>query len=364
MDVILQQDVENLGTIGDVVKVKPGYARNFLLPRGLALKADAKNLAVLEHRKRALVAKRAKVQKVNQGSGNASRRLGAFHPGTCGRGAEAVRLGHEPRHPEGPRLAGLRSRSQEDPPREPDQDARRAHRDHRSRRGSASADQGDRRGGRRADGDRVAVSTGARLRTIVARAPDGALRRGVAARRCRARDRSGRTRRGRAEPSRRLARARPRIPRPRRGVEARSSRSPPSPRSRTWHVATSAGARASRRRFCRRSSTSSNAEFHSATTDVDNASPPCPRCSTRIASQLLARFTATESALTFIGVCASFRAKNAGPRILIARISGEPHGVGGERQRRGVRIVGTESSVLVDDGDDRLRADRQSGGRR
>jgi large subunit ribosomal protein L9 len=66
MEVILQQDVENLGTIGDVVKVKPGYARNYLLPRGLALAADAKNLAMLEHRKRALAAKKAKVQKTNE----------------------------------------------------------------------------------------------------------------------------------------------------------------------------------------------------------------------------------------------------------------------------------------------------------
>lgn len=66
MEVILQQDVENLGTIGDVVKVKPGYARNYLLPRGLALEADAKNLATLEHRKRALSAKRAKIQKANE----------------------------------------------------------------------------------------------------------------------------------------------------------------------------------------------------------------------------------------------------------------------------------------------------------
>jgi large subunit ribosomal protein L9 len=66
MEVILQQDVENLGTIGDVVKVKPGYARNYLFPRGLALEADAKNLATLEHRKRAMAAKRAKVQKANE----------------------------------------------------------------------------------------------------------------------------------------------------------------------------------------------------------------------------------------------------------------------------------------------------------
>jgi large subunit ribosomal protein L9 len=66
MEVILQQDVENLGTIGDVVRVKRGYARNYLFPRGLALEADATNLAVLEHRKRALAAKRGKVQKANE----------------------------------------------------------------------------------------------------------------------------------------------------------------------------------------------------------------------------------------------------------------------------------------------------------
>ena len=66
MDVILQQDVDNLGTIGDVVKVKPGYARNYLFPRGLALEADAKNLATLEHRKRAMASKKAKAQKANE----------------------------------------------------------------------------------------------------------------------------------------------------------------------------------------------------------------------------------------------------------------------------------------------------------
>ena len=66
MDVILQQDVDNLGTIGDVVKVKPGYARNYLFPRGLALEADAKNLAMLEHRKRAMASKRSKAQKANE----------------------------------------------------------------------------------------------------------------------------------------------------------------------------------------------------------------------------------------------------------------------------------------------------------
>lgn len=48
MDVILLERVEKLGTIGDVVRVKPGFARNFLLPRGKALRATAANKARFE----------------------------------------------------------------------------------------------------------------------------------------------------------------------------------------------------------------------------------------------------------------------------------------------------------------------------
>ncbi|MFN2564820.1 MAG: 50S ribosomal protein L9 [Gemmatimonadaceae bacterium] len=44
MEVILRQAIENLGNPGDVVTVKPGYARNFLLPRGLAYEATPGNL--------------------------------------------------------------------------------------------------------------------------------------------------------------------------------------------------------------------------------------------------------------------------------------------------------------------------------
>ena len=48
MEVILLQKVANLGNIGDKVKVKPGYGRNFLLPSGKAAVATAKNLAKFE----------------------------------------------------------------------------------------------------------------------------------------------------------------------------------------------------------------------------------------------------------------------------------------------------------------------------
>lgn len=61
MKVILKENVEGLGIIGDVVKVKPGYARNYLLPQGLVIEASLNNMKQLEHEKRALARKREKV---------------------------------------------------------------------------------------------------------------------------------------------------------------------------------------------------------------------------------------------------------------------------------------------------------------
>jgi large subunit ribosomal protein L9 len=58
MEVILREDVQNLGTVGDIVKVRPGFARNYLLPRGLAVLADRRNIGVLEHQKRVVADKR------------------------------------------------------------------------------------------------------------------------------------------------------------------------------------------------------------------------------------------------------------------------------------------------------------------
>src|SRR5471032_3104976 len=53
MEVILKEDVANLGSRGDVVKVAEGYGRNFLLPRKLALQATVANRAVIEQMKTA-----------------------------------------------------------------------------------------------------------------------------------------------------------------------------------------------------------------------------------------------------------------------------------------------------------------------
>ncbi|MGH8632131.1 MAG: 50S ribosomal protein L9, partial [Burkholderiales bacterium] len=57
MDVILLEKVKNLGDLGDTVKVKPGYGRNFLLPQGKALPATPDNLKVFEARRTELLKK-------------------------------------------------------------------------------------------------------------------------------------------------------------------------------------------------------------------------------------------------------------------------------------------------------------------
>ena len=62
MKLILREDVENLGKGGELVDVKPGYGRNYLLPRGLAVTANPKNVRELEHQKAVAQAKAAKLK--------------------------------------------------------------------------------------------------------------------------------------------------------------------------------------------------------------------------------------------------------------------------------------------------------------
>jgi large subunit ribosomal protein L9 len=66
MQVILRDDLDNLGKSGEVVNVKPGYARNYLLPRGLAIKATAGDIKRVEHEKRVIAARVAKLAKEAQ----------------------------------------------------------------------------------------------------------------------------------------------------------------------------------------------------------------------------------------------------------------------------------------------------------
>jgi large subunit ribosomal protein L9 len=58
VQVILNEDLPNLGRPGDVVKVRAGYARNYLLPRKLAVEANSRNLRAFEHQKRLAMVKR------------------------------------------------------------------------------------------------------------------------------------------------------------------------------------------------------------------------------------------------------------------------------------------------------------------
>lgn len=59
MEVLLREDVDNLGARGDVVKVRAGYGRNYLLPRGLAVQATPSNVKQIEMQRRALLKKAA-----------------------------------------------------------------------------------------------------------------------------------------------------------------------------------------------------------------------------------------------------------------------------------------------------------------
>ena len=58
-EIILLERVEKLGKMGDLVKVKPGYARNFLLPQRKALRATKENLAFFEGQRKSLEAQNA-----------------------------------------------------------------------------------------------------------------------------------------------------------------------------------------------------------------------------------------------------------------------------------------------------------------
>ncbi|HET8564213.1 MAG TPA: 50S ribosomal protein L9 [Candidatus Binatia bacterium] len=61
MEVILKEDIPNLGKIGEVVRVRDGFARNYLLPRGLVVVANKKNLKSFEHQKRVVADQKQKV---------------------------------------------------------------------------------------------------------------------------------------------------------------------------------------------------------------------------------------------------------------------------------------------------------------
>ncbi|HEY7554354.1 MAG TPA: 50S ribosomal protein L9 [Candidatus Binatia bacterium] len=69
MEVILKEDIANVGKIGEVVRVRDGYARNYLLPRGLVMVANKKNLKTFEHQKKIVADQKQKIMRQAQAVG-------------------------------------------------------------------------------------------------------------------------------------------------------------------------------------------------------------------------------------------------------------------------------------------------------
>jgi large subunit ribosomal protein L9 len=70
MEVILREDIVNLGKIGEVVRVRDGFARNYLLPRGLVVVANKKNLKAFQHQKKVVADQKQRILRQAQGVGD------------------------------------------------------------------------------------------------------------------------------------------------------------------------------------------------------------------------------------------------------------------------------------------------------
>jgi large subunit ribosomal protein L9 len=70
MEVILKEDIANLGKIGELVRVRDGYARNYLLPRGLVFVGNQKNLKTFEHHKKVVADQKQKIMRHAQTVGD------------------------------------------------------------------------------------------------------------------------------------------------------------------------------------------------------------------------------------------------------------------------------------------------------
>ncbi|MDR2338251.1 MAG: 50S ribosomal protein L9 [Deltaproteobacteria bacterium] len=75
MEIILTEDIAGLGDIGEQVNVKPGYARNFLIPQGLAIESGSKNGRALAHRMKQLAAKKLLLKGAALEKGNALKQV-------------------------------------------------------------------------------------------------------------------------------------------------------------------------------------------------------------------------------------------------------------------------------------------------
>ena len=89
MQVILNQDLANVGKGGELVKVRPGFARNYLIPRGLATRATEGNVRQLQHQRQVAEAKAQKALKEAQ---DLATKLGAVKIRSARQAGEGDRL--------------------------------------------------------------------------------------------------------------------------------------------------------------------------------------------------------------------------------------------------------------------------------
>ena len=66
MEIILLDKIDNLGNVGDVITVKPGYARNYLFPKGLAVRSSKRNIAYVEEKRKNIELKIAKEEQASK----------------------------------------------------------------------------------------------------------------------------------------------------------------------------------------------------------------------------------------------------------------------------------------------------------
>jgi large subunit ribosomal protein L9 len=84
MQVILREDLDNLGKSGEVVTVKPGYGRNYLIPHGLAVVATEQDVARVAHEKRVIASRQAKLAKDAQAEADKLSQVSVSIPVTVG----------------------------------------------------------------------------------------------------------------------------------------------------------------------------------------------------------------------------------------------------------------------------------------
>ena len=115
MQIILLEKVVNVGNLGDVVKVKQGFARNFLIPQGKAKRATPENIKLLEAKRAELEAAAAAKLARRAGAGGEARGHDRQRHAKGRRRRPPVRLGHERRHRRCAEGAGVRRREGGDP---------------------------------------------------------------------------------------------------------------------------------------------------------------------------------------------------------------------------------------------------------